>query len=126
VVKKQKIKIGRLFKFESAHKLPGEKIYGKCSNLHGHSYSLEVEISGYVNEKGWVCNFSEIKDFVNELIINRYDHHNLNDFIDLPTAENILLQIYNDLRAAFKNKKYKLSRLKLWENEKSYAEIECE
>jgi 6-pyruvoyltetrahydropterin/6-carboxytetrahydropterin synthase len=122
---KNKIKIGRIFKFESAHKLPDEPIYGKCSNLHGHTYHLEVEIIGEVNEKGWICNFGEIKKMIKETVIKKYDHKYLNDYFEIPTVENILLQIYIDLEKEFNDKPYKLSKLKLWETDNSYAEIEC-
>ena len=41
------MRIGKLFKFEAAHRLPNHP--GKCKNLHGHSYKLEVVVNGEVN-----------------------------------------------------------------------------
>jgi 6-pyruvoyltetrahydropterin/6-carboxytetrahydropterin synthase len=122
---KKKIKIGRIFKFESAHKLPDEPIYGKCSALHGHTYHLEVEISGEINEKGWICNFGEIKKVINQSVIQKYDHKYLNDYFEIPTVENILFKIQSDLEKEFSDKPYKLSKLKIWETDTNYAEIDC-
>lgn len=67
--------------FEAAHRLPGYK--GKCIRLHGHSYRVKVKCSGPIGEAGVVTDFSKIK-----ATIDRLDHRYLNDFMNLPTAEN--------------------------------------
>jgi len=118
-----KIIIGKHFEFEASHKLPDKNIYGKCKNQHGHTYKLTVEFSGEVTNDGWVCNFSELKEAVNKVVIERYDHANLNDYFDLPTAENILKRIYSDLEKAIQGKPYKLHSLTLYETSNSYAKI---
>ena len=74
---------------------PGEK-YGKCANLHGHTYKLEVTIEGVINDDGWICNFSEVKKLVRTQVIDKYDHQHLNDFFRIPTAEKIAQKIFYD------------------------------
>lgn len=118
--------IGRKFIFEAAHRLPNNMIYGQCSNLHGHRYELFVEIKGIVNEDGWICNFKDIKSIVQDKIIDKFDHACLNDFLEIPTAENILLWIFDELKNLGKDKNYKLNKLELYETEKCYAKIVCD
>lgn len=115
--------IGRHFEFEACHQLPEAPQYGKCSNLHGHRYELEVVVKGEVNREGWICDFSEVKGIVNEAIINLFDHADLNVYFEIPTAENILQFIYTKLSEAFLHKPYQLSRLKLYETRKCFVEL---
>lgn len=121
--------IAKHFEFEASHQLPNEECYGKCRNLHGHRYQLEVRIDGKVNEKGWVCNFSDIKKIVKERVIDKLDHSHLNDRIDLPTAENILLWIKKEIKPYLWSnegeERYYLHSLKLYETSNSYAELIC-
>jgi 6-pyruvoyltetrahydropterin/6-carboxytetrahydropterin synthase len=121
--KPKEITLGRVFKFEAAHNLPDEDIYGKCRHLHGHTYRLEIEITGEINEKGWVCNFDEIKELVENIVLEKYDHKYLNDFFTIPTVENIILKMHADLNEALNSKPYRVSKLKLWETDSNYAEI---
>jgi 6-pyruvoyltetrahydropterin/6-carboxytetrahydropterin synthase len=117
------VTIGKHFEFEASHKLPDEAVYGKCSKLHGHRYELDIEIEGRIKPAGWVCDFGELKDMVNEHVIKKYDHSNLNDFFDIPTVENIAVQIFNALDVLLKDKDYKLNKVKIYETRTSYAEI---
>lgn len=119
------MKIAKHFEFEAAHQLPDKEIYGKCRYPHGHRYELLVEVKGDVNGDGWVANFSEIKAIVNEKVVSKYDHANLNDFFEISTAENIILKIWKDLSQAFTGKPYSLSKIRLYETSKSYAELEA-
>jgi len=98
------------FRFEAAHRLPGYK--GNCSKLHGHSYRLEVAVSGEV-KKGMVIDFRELTSIVNEKAISVLDHSYLNDLIDNPTAENIVKWIWSRLKGSLN-----LHLLRLWETEK--------
>jgi len=114
--------IAKTFEFEAAHKLPEEECYGACSNLHGHTYKLTVEISGKVNDKGWVMNFKELKQIVKEVVLDKYDHSNLNDFFAVPTAENMLLRIGLDIHDKLPFT-IKVHSITLWETSTSYAKI---
>jgi 6-pyruvoyltetrahydropterin/6-carboxytetrahydropterin synthase len=117
------ITIGKHFEFEASHKLPDKEIYGNCSKMHGHRYELDIEVAGCIKPPGWVCDFKELKDIVNENVIRKYDHSNLNDFFEVPTVENIAAQIFETLNLSLKNKDYKLNKVKIYETRSSYAEI---
>lgn len=106
--------ITKKFRFDSAHKLPNYK--GDCANVHGHSYKLFVSVSGDVNEQGFVIDFKDLNNIVSEKVISKLDHSNLNDFLENPTAENIVIWIWNELKDYLN-----LSELKLYETEDSYV-----
>lgn len=115
------ISIGKTFEFDACHHLGDKCIYGKCSNMHGHTYRLDVEITGVINEHGWICNFADLKQVVSDYVIEKYDHTYINKFIEMPTAENMILDIYQILSAKLSEKKLKLIKLKLYETPTSYA-----
>ena len=93
------MKISKVFTFDAAHKLPKDECYGKCSNLHGHTYKLIVTMEGPVNEKGWVINFSDLKKIVNK-VVESVDHTYLNDvFSGIPTAENLIKELFDFISA---------------------------
>jgi 6-pyruvoyltetrahydropterin/6-carboxytetrahydropterin synthase len=117
------ITIGKHFEFEAGHKLPDNEIYGICSQPHGHRYELDIEITGCIKPHGWVCNFGELKKLVDDNIIKKYDHSNLNDFFEIPTVENIAIQIFEVLNTLLQNKEYKLNKVKIYETRTSYVEI---
>lgn len=115
------ISIGKIFEFDACHHLGNDKIYGKCSNLHGHTYKMEIEITGEINQYGWICNFSELKELVSAFILDKYDHAYINDFIDMPTAENMIFDIYSILDNKLQEKNLILRKIKLYETSTSYA-----
>ena len=88
---------------------------GKCSRLHGHSYRLEVSVSGPLHERGpasgMVIDFDEISRVVHDSIIAPLDHASLNDFLPNPTAENIVLWMWQRLAPTLPG----LDELVLWE-----------
>ena len=110
--------------FDAAHFLPGYP--GKCANLHGHHWVVEVGIVGEVNkETGMVIDFSKIKK-VMEPIIDRFDHHCLNDSIKMPTAENIATYILTKLGYEWiqsPQEPLQVKFVRVWESEDSYAEV---
>lgn len=109
--------VSKEFTFDSAHFLT--KYHGKCENLHGHTYRLRVTVSGPVNEEGMVVDFKELKALVKERVIDRYDHQNLNDFFENPTAELVAMQIWKDLAAAELGAT--LTEVVLWETADSFV-----
>jgi len=83
-------------------------VYGKCNNPHGHghNYALEVTVSGQVDSgTGMVCNLTDLDAFVNEKIVERFGHENLNTLKEfqgvVPTTENLCMEIYEILEAGF-------------------------
>lgn len=91
--------VRRLFEFEAAHRLP--KHPGKCRELHGHSYKLAVSLQRPVEpESGMAIDFAELKRIVEGRILQRLDHVYVNDLIDNPTAERMVVWIWDELRPA--------------------------
>ncbi len=83
------------FSFDAAHQLT--RYHGKCERLHGHTYKLRVTVEGEVQENGLVLDFVILKKLVKERVIDRYDHQNLNDFFENPTAELVCRSIWESL-----------------------------
>jgi len=122
--------------FNAAHKLWNEQwtieknkaTFGLCANenYHGHNYTLEVKVIGEIDtETGYVIDLKIIKDIINDEIVERFDHKNLNldtaEFANLnPTAENIIVVIYQLIRNKL-DAKYDLF-IKLWETENNIFE----
>ena len=102
------------------------EIYGRCSNLHGHSYRLEVCVCGNTDPNGWILDFSELKDLVSREILSSYDHSCLNDLPEYqdfpPTAENMARTIFFKLRPHLKRPNCRLYRIKVFESQDSWAE----
>ncbi|WP_273397797.1 6-carboxytetrahydropterin synthase QueD [Actinobacillus porcinus] len=69
-------KVSKEFSFDMAHILDGHD--GKCQNLHGHTYKLQVEVSGDLvaegAKKGMVVDFTDVKRIVKETILDPMDH----------------------------------------------------
>ncbi|MDN5203190.1 6-carboxytetrahydropterin synthase [Fulvivirgaceae bacterium BMA10] len=131
-----KISVYRKEHFNAAHRLhnpawsddQNQKIYGKCNlpNYHGHNYELFVKVTGEIDpETGYVMDMKLLSDIIQENIIKRFDHKNLNldtdEFKNLnPTAENIAVVIWNILREKV-DKKHDL-KIKLYETERNFVE----
>lgn len=94
------MEVFREFTFEAAHRLPLVPDGHKCGRLHGHSYRVEVHVSGPVEAtSGMVMDFADIKAAFAPLS-ERLDHHYLNEVegLDNPTSENVARWIWNRLR----------------------------
>ncbi|GAC1420771.1 MAG: 6-carboxytetrahydropterin synthase [Flavisolibacter sp.] len=110
----KKVAVIRREHFNAAHRLYNQQwsdqkntaTFGKCSlpHYHGHNYELEVKVVGEIQEEtGYVMDMKKLSDLINQVVIERFDHRNLNidveEFKTLnPTAENIVLVIYELLR----------------------------
>jgi len=111
---RKKIAVIRKEHFNAAHRLfrpdwddeQNKATFGKCSlpNFHGHNYELEIKLVGEINpETGYLMDLKVLSDLVNEKVLEKLDHKNLNmdveEFKNLnPTAENIAIVIYDLLR----------------------------
>jgi 6-pyruvoyltetrahydropterin/6-carboxytetrahydropterin synthase len=107
------VQIRKQFRFEAAHVLPHHA--GKCARLHGHSYRLDVSIDGPLAASGpatgMVIDFDELAQIVRANVVDALDHRHLNDIIENPTGENIVLWIWRRLSDALPQ----LAELTLWE-----------
>lgn len=94
---------------------------GKCGRMHGHSYRLDVAIRGALQDSGpaagMIEDFDTIKTVVKRHVIETLDHQTLNDVIENPTAERIVLWIWNALEPHLAG----LDELVLWETDTSCA-----
>ena len=110
----------RSFTFDAAHQLPWHA--GKCRNLHGHTYRLEVGVEGPVSEHGIVWDFADLNELVRREVLDRFDHQYLNDLMDNPTAELIAADIWKRLETTALSP-LTLAHLKLWEGADSAVEL---
>jgi 6-pyruvoyltetrahydropterin/6-carboxytetrahydropterin synthase len=107
-----------------------QALFGKCNNpnWHGHNYTLDVSVTGDVDEKtGYVVDLAKVKAVVEREVIAKVDHRNFNlevDFMQgiIPTTENIVVGIWRVLAPALAPAR--LSRLVLWETPNNYVEYE--
>jgi len=119
----------KIFTFDAAHFLPGYP--GKCANMHGHTYKLEITVSRIndgsklaVGSEGMIVDFAELNGMVKEAVLDQVDHKVLNEIFDFrPTSENLASYIYNSLQEKFKVHSLKVEKVALWESEKSCVEI---
>jgi 6-pyruvoyltetrahydropterin/6-carboxytetrahydropterin synthase len=87
------------FTIEAAHRLPNVPADHKCARLHGHSFRIEVHVSGAVGtDTGWVVDFADIKAAFSPLE-KQLDHYYLNEVpgLENPTSENIARWIWERL-----------------------------
>ncbi|MEE9217811.1 MAG: 6-carboxytetrahydropterin synthase QueD [Acidobacteriota bacterium] len=90
------MRITRRFAFEAAHRLPFYK--GPCSNPHGHSYKLRVSLDAPIERgTGMSVDFAELDQVVRENVVAQLDHKDLNDLLENPTAEHIILWVWKRL-----------------------------
>jgi 6-pyruvoyltetrahydropterin/6-carboxytetrahydropterin synthase len=116
--------IRKQFAFEAAHVLPYHQ--GKCSRLHGHSYRLDVSVAGPLTSEGpatgMVIDFDELARIVRATVIDKLDHSHLNDTIENPTSENIVVWIWHRLAPQLSG----LTELILWETANACAVLRAD
>ena len=127
----KRVLVSKEFTFDSAHHLHAYE--GKCKNLHGHTYKVIFGLSGFVDERGLMIDFGNIKEIWKSKIEIYLDHKYLNE--TLPpmntTAENMVVWIYEKMAEALKErqKQYDGARVefvRLYETPTSYAEARRE
>ncbi|HLH04369.1 MAG TPA: 6-carboxytetrahydropterin synthase QueD [Bryobacteraceae bacterium] len=107
--------------FAAAHFL--RNYYGKCENLHGHNYRVQVGMEGVeLDEAGMLFDFARLKERLRETS-SYLDHQNLNElkpFDEInPSAENIAKFICEDMQKGLDGAK--ISYVRVWETDTSYA-----
>lgn len=132
----EKVAVFRKEHFNAAHRLhnpawtdeKNRKVFGLCNNpnYHGHNYELIVQLTGVPDpETGYVFDMKLLSDIIQEEVIKKFDHKNLNldtvEFATLnPTAENIAVVIYRLLRARL-DKELDV-KIRLYETERNFVE----
>jgi 6-pyruvoyltetrahydropterin/6-carboxytetrahydropterin synthase len=95
-----KVELRKTFQFEAAHRLPNVPPTHKCARLHGHSFRVEIVVSGECDPKfGWLMDYAEISEAFRP-ILDRLDHYYLNDIpgLDNATSENLAKWIWDQLK----------------------------
>ena len=127
--------VSRRATFNAAHQLSdprrsedeNRRLFGKCANLHGHNYVLEVVMSGEIDPAtGYVFDLKELDEIIRRLLIDQVDHRNLNTDVPwlrglIPTAENLAAAFWERLRPELPPGA--LRSLRLWETDKNWAEV---
>ena len=126
---------GRRYLLSASHRLHSDALtaeqnratYGKCNNPHGHghNYIVEVLVGGQVDpETGMVLNLAALDSVVQERVMDRFDHTNLNLdplFVNqVPTTENLCRAVYEVLIDAIQPAE--LARVRVEETENNFFE----
>ena len=130
------IYVTRKLHFNAAHKLYNTnwseekniEVFGKCanSNWHGHNFDLYVTVKGTPNpETGFVIDLKVLKDLVEEKIISKIDHRNINLDVDfmagqMASIENLAIAIWNELNPFITSGQ--LHCIKIYETPRQYVE----
>ena len=131
-----RVSVFRKEHFNAAHRLyrkdwddqKNADVFGLCSNplYHGHNYNLEVKVTGEIDpETGYVIDLKILKEIIHKEVLDKFDHKNLNldtvEFKNLnPTAENIVVVIYELLRPHIA--KEKDMQIRLYETPRNFVE----
>jgi 6-pyruvoyltetrahydropterin/6-carboxytetrahydropterin synthase len=127
--------LGRRESFSAAHQLcdpdlsdeDNQRLFGKCTNLHGHNYVLEVVVAGEIDEAtGYVLDLKSLSDVISRQVIRDLDHRNLNTDVPwlkgrIPTAENLARACWERLRPELPEGL--LRSVRVWETDKNWAEV---
>jgi 6-pyruvoyltetrahydropterin/6-carboxytetrahydropterin synthase len=127
--------VGRRETFNAAHQLydpdlseeENRRLFGKCANLHGHNYVLEVVVAGEVDQaSGYVLDLKVLSDIMNGQVIQDVDHRNLNTDVPwlkgrIPTTENLAVTFWERLQPELPEGL--LRSVRVWETDKNWAEV---
>lgn len=132
------MKLTRRYRFSASHRLDtpaltkdqNRSLYGKCNNPygHGHDYVLDVTVDGEPDASGLVASRTELDAWVQDRILARYDHRNLN--MDIPelkgsvaTTENLAFAVERTLAAGWPLGA-RLARVRLSETDRNIFELD--
>jgi 6-pyruvoyltetrahydropterin/6-carboxytetrahydropterin synthase len=130
------VMVGRRESFNAAHQLydpdlsddENRRLFGKCVNMHGHNYVLEVVVAGEVDQvTGYVLDLKFLSDVIGRQVIRDVDHRNLNTDVAwlkgrIPTAENLARAFWE--RLALELPDGLLRSVRVWETDKNWAEVD--
>jgi 6-pyruvoyltetrahydropterin/6-carboxytetrahydropterin synthase len=132
----KRVAVFRKEHFNAAHRLnnsswsdeKNDAVFGKCNNpnFHGHNYEVIVKVIGEPNpETGYVIDMKVLSDIIEENVLRKFDHKNLNldvaEFKNLnPSAENIAIVIHDILRDKIDSDLD--LQIRLYETERNFVE----
>jgi 6-pyruvoyltetrahydropterin/6-carboxytetrahydropterin synthase len=127
--------VGRRESFNAAHQLyncdlsddENRRLFGKCTNLHGHNYVLEVVVAGQIDQgTGYVLDLKTLSDIISTQVIRDVDHRNLNTDVPwlngrVPTTENLAQAFWERLQPELPGGL--LRSVRVWETDKNWAQV---
>jgi len=119
------LEVTRIFQFDAAHRL--EDYVGKCANLHGHTYKLELTVRGVPDSRGIVIDFGELKAIYRQHYEPLLDHKFLNETLPMinTTAENMAIWFFDyweeHVRPQYPH--VEPVRVRIWETPSSYVTL---
>jgi len=130
-----KLHLTKRFNFSSAHRMynsefsdqENKNMFGKCQNIHGHNYQLEVTVSGSVdNKKGYFVNLHELSELIQFNVIDLIDHQYLNEVLPDQKDKPVTLEVVSTWIWETINKKlpqFNFEKMRLWETPDNSVEI---
>lgn len=131
-----KISLTRRYRFAASHRLysakfseaENQRLYGKCSNPHGHghNYAVEVTVTGPVDSAtGMIANLGDLDPFVQREVVEAFDYKYLNEEVPefreiVPTTEALAREIFRRLGAFGKAR---VERVRIEETSKNSFEV---
>lgn len=127
--------VSRRETFNAAHQLrnprlsddENRRMFGKCVNLHGHNYTLDVVVAGKIDDaSGYVMDLKRLSEVIDQQIIQDVDHRNLNTDVPwleglIPTAENLAVAFWERLQRQLPEGL--LRSVRVSETDKNWAEV---
>ena len=127
--------VGRRESFNAAHQLydpdlsdeENRRLFGKCANLHGHNYVVEVVVAGEIDPTtGYVLDLKLLSDVITRQVIRDVDHRNLNTDVwwlkgRIPTTENLVQAFWERIEPELPDGL--LRSVRVWETDKNWAEV---
>lgn len=111
------MEIFNIYHVEAARRLPNLPESHPCSRVHGHSFRIEIHVSGPVDpDTGWVMDFADL-DAAFQPVMMQLDHRFLNDIpgLENPTSENLARWMWHKLKPSL----HGLFRIEIWETQRS-------
>lgn len=112
--------------FAAAHRLVGYK--GKCEELHGHNFTVEVCVAGQeLQDDGMLIDFTVLKGHLHE-ILDILDHKYINDIPffsgHASSAEYIALYVFSEMEKRISSGRVSVRKVRVWESDRAYASYE--
>jgi 6-pyruvoyltetrahydropterin/6-carboxytetrahydropterin synthase len=128
ITRKEHFSASHILKNDNLDESKNSEIFGKCNNIHGHNYYVEIKLKGEIDPlTGFIYDLKRLKTMIHDEIIEKVDHSFLNETEIMkginPTAENIALTFFNILKEKINSDKVRLHSVKLFETDKNIAEV---
>lgn len=121
------IEISREFEIQAAHSLPHTPSSHKCHRKHGHTWTIEVWITGEMHPHlGWIIDYGDLQEIWNKHVHSELDHTDMNDTIPNPTTEIIASWIYAQLQPPLAREGCRLTRIVVREGRRNRTTLTIE